>query len=86
MLVADVIFGFTIVSVASFGLGNEVGKQGGVLKNIDISEGSRIKTEKFIKGFLNKLFGNESKDENKVISITDHNAEILAQKKRSSSN
>jgi len=82
----DIIFLATTIGVTSFGIGDVLGQHGGLLANMDISDDTRLNLNHWIDKHLNRLFGNESTDQNKIINLTDCTPEILAQKKRSSSN
>lgn len=82
----DAVFLATLIGAASFGIGDVLGQHGGLLKNMDVSERDRANVNHWIDSKLDKLFGNDETDHNKVINLTDCSPEILAQKKRSSSN
>jgi len=80
----DAVFLATLIGAASFGIGDVLGQHGGLLKNMDVSERDRANVNHWIDSKLDKLFGNEPDDPNKIINLTDCTPEILAQKKRSS--
>lgn len=82
----DAVFLTTLIGAASFGIGDVLGQHGGLLANMDVSKRTRVNINYWIDTKLNKLFGNDETDQNKVINLTDCSPEILAQKKRSSSN
>lgn len=82
----DIIFLAATIGVSSFAIGDVLGQHGGLLANMDVSDNTRANLNHWINKRLNKLFGNEPTDQNKIINLTDCTPEILAQKKRSSSN
>ncbi len=82
----DIIFLTTAIGATSFAIGDVLGRHGGLLANMDISERTRANINHWVDTRLNKLFGNETPDKNKVINLTDCNPEIIAQKKRSRAN
>ena len=82
----DAVFLTTLIGAASFGIGDVLGQHGGLLANMDVSKRTIVNINYWIDTNLNKLFVNDETDQNKVINLTDCSPEILAQKKRSSSN
>lgn len=81
----DITFACTLTSLVGYAIGHAAGESKGFINLFDFSKSIKLTVNNFWHELGNKFFGSDE-DKNKVINLTDHTPEILAQKKRSSSN